>query len=348
MATEVKLPQLGQTMEEGTIVGCMVKVGDQVKKGDVIFEIETDKATLEMESPAEGFVKHIVAELEQTLLVGQVLLVLGDKDEEVPQSFIDSLKAGAPAGKITEQDMKDAAEGEDADTVASDVEIKLGVSLPLTSRQKLIAEQMVKSKREIPCFYLNSKVDVTELAGLKAELESTGDTKIFYDDFIIKAVATALAEFSLMTGQIEGDSIRLTEDINVGFAVAAPKGVVMPVVKDADKKNVNQIAQETRQLTEKARADKLQLTDLDGACITVSNPGGLGIDTFIPIVIPGQCSGLGVGKINETYVSAHGDTTVRKVMNLSLSADHKIANGQYAARFLDTVRKLLEDTSTFT
>jgi len=139
MATEVKLPQLGQTMEEGTIVGCMVKVGDQVKKGDVIFEIETDKATLEMESPAEGFVKHIVAELEQTLLVGQVLLVLGDKDEEVPQSFIDSLKAGAPAGKITEQDMKDAAEGEDADTVASDVEIKLGVSLPLTSRQKLIA-----------------------------------------------------------------------------------------------------------------------------------------------------------------------------------------------------------------
>jgi len=207
---------------------------------------------------------------------------------------------------------------------------------------------MVKSKREIPCFYLNSKVDVTELAGLKAELESTGDTKISYDDFIIKAVATALAEFSLMTGQIEGDSIRLTEDINVGFAVAAPKGVVMPVVKDADKKNVNQIAQETRQLTEKARADKLQITDLDGACITVSNPGGLGIDTFIPIVIPGQCSGLGVGKINETYVSAHGDTTVRKVMNLSLSADHKIANGQYAARFLDTVRKLLEDTSTFT
>jgi len=348
MATEVRLPQLGQTMEEGTIVGCMVKVGDQVKKGDVIFEIETDKATLEMESPAEGFVKHIVAELEQTLLVGQVLLVLGDKDEEVPQSFIDSLKAGAPAGKITEQDMKDAAEGEDADTVASDVEIKLGVSLPLTSRQKLIAEQMVKSKREIPCFYLNSKVDVTELAGLKAELESTGDTKISYDDFIIKAVATALAEFSLMTGQIEGDSIRLTEDINVGFAVAAPKGVVMPVVKDADKKNVNQIAQETRQLTEKARADKLQLTDLESACITVSNPGGLGIDTFIPIVIPGQCSGLGVGKINETYVSAHGDTTVRKVMNLSLSADHKIANGQYAARFLDTVRKLLEDTSTFT
>ena len=97
MPKEVRLPQLGQTMEEGTIVGCMVKVGDEVKKGDVIFEIETDKATLEMESPAAGFVKHIIAEVDQTLLVGEVLLVLGEKDEEVPQSFVDSLKAGVPA-----------------------------------------------------------------------------------------------------------------------------------------------------------------------------------------------------------------------------------------------------------
>ena len=101
MAKEVRLPQLGQTMEEGTIISCMVKVGDEVKKGDVIFEIETDKATLEMESPADGFVKHILAEVEQTLPVGDVLMVLGEKDEEIPQSFIDSLKSTttAPAGE---------------------------------------------------------------------------------------------------------------------------------------------------------------------------------------------------------------------------------------------------------
>ena len=403
MATEVRLPQLGQTMEEGTIVGCVVTVGDEVNKGDVIFEIETDKATLEMESPASGFVKHIVAEMEQTLLVGEVLLVLGDKDEEVPQSFIDSLKTSSPvigpsvpeteaatiepavqvaepakrsgkvlasprakklakdlgvdltmvtgtgpAGKITEQDVKEAAGGEGTDAASADVEIKLGATIPLSRRQKVIAEQMVKSKREIPCFYLTSKVDVTDLARLKAKLEGTGDTETTYSDFIIKAVATALAEFSLMTGQIEGNSIKLAAEVNIGLAVAAPNGVVVPVVKDADKKDVRQIAQETSRLTEKAQNGKLLAEELEGACITVSNPGALGIDTFIPIVIPGQCSGFGVGRIIEACVSAHGDTAVRKLMNLSISVDHKIANGDYAARFLDPVRKLLEDNSTFT
>ena len=95
MAKDVRLPKLGQTMEEGTIVGCLVKVGDEVKKGDIIFEVETDKATLEMQSPADGFVKNILADIGQALLVGDAIMVLGDKDEQVPQSFIDSLKTGA-------------------------------------------------------------------------------------------------------------------------------------------------------------------------------------------------------------------------------------------------------------
>jgi len=102
MAKEIRLPQLGQTMEEGTVVNCLVKVGDEVKKGDVVFEIETDKATLEMESPAEGFVKYILAELDETYPVGAPLMVLGDKDEDVPRSFVDSLEAGGEAAKPTE------------------------------------------------------------------------------------------------------------------------------------------------------------------------------------------------------------------------------------------------------
>jgi pyruvate dehydrogenase E2 component (dihydrolipoamide acetyltransferase) len=355
MATEVRLPQLGETMEEGTIVGCMVKVDDEVKKGDVIFEIETDKAALEMESPAGGFVKRIIAEVNQTLPVGEVLLVVGDKDEEVSQDYIDSLKESKADDRRSVSDVQ-AVEIEpeitlfgraDTEPEQVDVEIKLGAKVPLTRRQKQIAKQMVKSKRDIPCFYLTSKVDVTELAKLKAEL-STGDTDISYDDFIIKALGTALAKFPIMTGQIEGSSIKLAEAINIGFAVAAPKGVVVPVVKDADKKDVGQIAQETRRLTEKAQNEKLIAEELEGACITISNPSEQGIDTFIPIVVPGQCSGLGMGRIIEACVPAHGDTNVRKQMKLSISVDHKIANGDYAARFLDTVKKLLEDVATFT
>ncbi len=399
MATEVRLPQLGQTMEEGTIVGCMVKVGDEVKKGDVIFEIETDKATLEMESPAGGFVKHIVSELEQTLAVGEVLLVLGDKDEEVPQSFIDTVKAAAPpvqapvtptpastepqaeqakrpgkvlasprarklakdlgvdlttvtgtgpAGKITEQDVKDATQAKEAKLAATGVEPKLGVTIPVGKLQKLTTERMVKSKREIPCFYLTVRADVTDLVELRTKLNSTGDIKIVYNDFIIKAVASGLEKFPMMTGQVEGDVIKLAEAINVGLAVEAPNGLIVPVVKHAHKKDIRQIAAETKALVEKAQNEKLLLTDLEVACITVSNPGTFGIRLFIPIVIPGQCSILGVGRIADTCVPDTGGAAVRKLMNLTLAADHKVVNGAYAARFLDSVRKLLEDTSTFT
>jgi len=377
MAREVRLPQLGQTMEEGTIIDCMVKVGDEVKKGDVIFEIETDKATLEMESPAAGFVKHIVAEADQTLLVGGVLLVLGDEDEEVPQSFIDSLKASAPAvqgpatptpaptepqaeqakrrgkviasprakklakdlgvdlatvvgtgpaGRITEQDVKKAASSKPATPAA---EVKLGATVPVNRIQKMTV-----------------KADVTDLVNLQKKMNETGDVKISYNDFIMRAVAIGLEKFPIMTGQLAGDTIQLAEAINIGLSVSVPDGQIVPVIKDVNKKDVTRIARDRGELIEKAHNNKLLLTDLEGACITVSNLGAFGIRLFIPIVIPGQCSILGVGQITDTCVPDNGETAVRKLMNLALSVDHKVANGSYAAQFLDFVRKLLT-TSAF-
>ena len=399
MAKEVRLPQLGQTMEEGTIVGYMVNVGDEVKKGDIIFEVETDKATLEVESPADGFVKHILAEIGQILPVGEAVLVLGGKDEEVPQGFIDSLKVAAPtteapppvptaevepatpelqptetaakaiasprakklakelgvnlaeitgtgpAGKITEQDVKEAAEKPPTAEVNA-AEAKLGATIPLNKLQKLIAERMLKSKREIPCFYLTVKADVTDLVELRIKLNEIGDVKISYNDFIIRAVAIGLEKFPIMTGQLKGDTIKLTDTINIGLAVSAPNGLIVPVVKDAHKKNAKQIAADTKALIEKAQNERLLLTDLEGACITVSNLGGFGIESFIPIVIPGQCSILGIGRITDTCVPDNGNIVMRKLMSLTLSVDHKVADGAYAAQFLDFIRKLLEDTST--
>jgi pyruvate dehydrogenase E2 component (dihydrolipoamide acetyltransferase) len=404
MAKEIRLPQLGQTMEEGTIVGCMVKVGDEVKKGDVIFEIETDKATLEMESPAGGFVKHIIAEIDQTLPVGAPILILGEKDEEVPQSFVDLLKAGVPAsqapaeapaavptagaepaeprlqpteatakpiasprakklakelgvnlaeitgtgpaGKITEQDVKEAAVKPATAAVAA-AEAKLGATIPVNRLQKITAQKMLQSKREIPCFYLTVKADVTDLVELRAKLNETSDVKISYNDFIMRAVAIGLQKFPIMTGQLEGDTIKLPCTINIGLAVSAPNGLIVPVVKDAHKKDVKQIATATKALIEKAQNEKLLLTDLEGACITVSNLGGFGVESFIPIVIPGQCSILGVGRITDACVPDNDSFAVRKLMSLTLSVDHKVADGAYASQFLDFVRKLLEDTSTF-
>ncbi len=401
MAKEVRLPQLGQTMEEGTIVDCLINVGDEVKKGDVIFEIETDKATLEMESPAGGFVKHILVKVDETLLVGEPLLVLGDKDEEVPQSFVDSLKGGAaaapqaapaaqaapaepakaepvaakpagkimasprakklaadlgvdlakitgtgPAGKITEQDVKAAAEAKPAavaQAAVSEAEIKLGQTVPLNRLQKITAERMLKSKREIPCFYLTVRADVTKMVELRSQMNQNGDMKISYNDFIIKAVATGLEKYPIMTGQLDGETIKLAETINIGLAISVPDGLVAPILKDINKKDVKQIAGDSKALIERARSNKLAPTDVEGGCITVSNLGAFGIDNFIPIVVPGQCSILGVGQITETCVPDNGNILVRKLMNMTLSVDHKVANGAYAAQFLDFVRKELEN-----
>jgi pyruvate dehydrogenase E2 component (dihydrolipoamide acetyltransferase) len=345
-------------MEEGTIVNCPVKVGDEVRRGDCVFEIETDKTTLEMESPADGFVKHILVEVGQTLPVGEPLLVLGGKDEQVPQRFLDSLKAAAaaevppavpataaePAGaaKTSDEERPPRAESRGA-TRDEKAEIKLGETIPLTKKQKLTAERMLKSKREIPCFYLTVKTDVTDLVELRIKLNKT----ISYNDFIIRAVAIGLQKFPIMTGQLAGNTIKLPCTINIGLAVSTPGGPVVPVVKDAHKKNIKQIAADAKALIEKAQNEKLLLTDLEGACITVSNLGVFGIDSFIPIVIPGQCSILGIGRITDTCVPDNGNVIIRKLMSMTLSVDHKVANGAYAAQFLDFVRKLLEDTSTF-
>ena len=417
MASQIKLPQLGQTMEEGTVVNCLVKVGDQVKKGDVIFEIETDKATLEMESPAEGFVKAILAQIDQTLPIGAPMMVLGEQDEDVPQSFIDSLigtrpsapasgaapstaateatqpapeparatgrimasprarkiaqelgvdittvRGTGPTGKITEKDIREAAQAKPAPAPAPAVapasspvagavsvpttplaQARLGSTVALNRLQRLTAERMLKSKQEIPCFYLTVRADVTEMVTLRSEINRAGDVKVSFNDFIVKAAATALEKFPLMTGQLAGNVIKLAEAIHVGLAISVPDGLVAPLVKDANRKSLKQLAQDGQALIERTRTGKLDLSDLEGGCITVSNLGAFGIDSFIPIVVPGQCAILGIGRIADVCLPDNGNILVRKLMNMTLSVDHKVANGAYAAQFLDLVKKLLED-----
>ncbi|MBN2136929.1 MAG: 2-oxo acid dehydrogenase subunit E2 [Sedimentisphaerales bacterium] len=398
MAKEIRLPQLGQTMEEGTIVDCSVKVGDEIKKGSVIFEIETDKATLEMESPADGFVKYILAEIDETYPVGQPLMVIGEKDEDVPQSFVDSLSQApaqaqataaapqqpapapepakpaariiasprakklaadlgldlakvtptGPGGKITEQDIQNAAGTPKPPAAADDApQPAPGATIPLNRLQKITAERMLQSKREIPCFYLTVKADMTDLVALRTKMNQSADPKVAYNDFIIKAVADGLEKFPVMTGQLAGETIKLADSINIGLAISVPDGLVAPILKDVGKKSVTQIAADSKVIIDKARAGKLAPTDLEGGCITVSNLGAFGIDNFIPIVVPGQCTILGIGRITDTCVPDNGGIAVRKLMNMTLSVDHKVANGAYAAQFLDFVRKQLEDTAAF-
>ncbi|MHC4530235.1 MAG: dihydrolipoamide acetyltransferase family protein [Planctomycetota bacterium] len=351
MATEVRLPQLGKSMEEGTIIGFAVKDGDEVKKGDIIFEVESDKATLEVESPENGFVKCVIAEPDQTFEVGAPIMVLGDKSEELAEEIIESLKNEAAAKEVSELSVETTYEFESEDSAeeaAEGDEIKLGARVPLNRVQQITGQKMVKSKREIPCFYLNLKVDVTEVSELRDKMNEGGSVKVSYNDFIMRAAAIALERFAIMTGQAGSKTIKLAASINIGLAVAIEDGLVVPVIKDVQKKDVSQIASESQALIEKARENKLGLSDLEGGCITISNLGAFGVESFIPIVVPGQCSILGIGQVIETCVPNDGGFESRKLMNITLSVDHKVANGAYAAQFLELVKELLEDTSAFT
>jgi len=353
MITEVKLAKLSKNMEEAAIVGFSVEVGDEVRKGDILFEIETDKACVEIESPADGFVRHILVKPGFVVGVGTAILLLADRNEDIPRRLLDSLTAAIPPqedygkGEVQAANQKSVAEAIRDSLSAADKQIKLGDTVPLTKLQKITAEKMLESKRQIPCFYLNAKVDVTELVDLRAELNRKGDVNISYNDFIIRAVAAGLKHFPLMTGSLCGGAINLAESINIGLATSVSDVLYVPVVKQADKKSVAEIAADRASLVEKAQRHKLSPEELEDGCITISNLGSFGVDSFIPIVVPGQCSIIGVGRINEMPVPDDGGFVIRKQMSLTIAVDHRIANGSYASEFLDYVRKYLEDSSNF-
>jgi len=362
LATEVKLPRLGKSMQDAVIVEYKVTLGDEVKKGDTLFEIETDKAALEVESPEDGFVRHIFAQTGQTLNVGAVVLILAGRDEHIGQSLIDSAKYTVAAGVQAPAPQETTAPGStlaETDTRTAPQrpprQIKLGQTIPLTAKQKLTAQKMLQSMREIPCFHLKVRADVTELVKLRSELNKTAENKISYNAFIMLATAKALQKYPFMTGRLAGDAIIPADSIDIALAVTVPDGLVAPVVRNVNNKDIHRIAAETRTLAQKAQSNSLVPDNLSGACITISNLGTYGIESFVPIVVPGQCSILGLGRITDTClpddaISAPPDSSevaVRKLMYLTLSVDHRIANGSYAAQFLDLLKKLLEDTSNF-
>lgn len=408
----IRLPKLGQTMEEGTIVNILVKIGDRVAKADVLFEVETDKATLEAESPADGVVKAILVAVGQTLPVNDPVLVLAAPDEDVPQSFIDSLihegaapadsipehvtsaehaaatpetmmtpapaaASKAPADKlfatprakmiaqelgislsgiapadalrIVEADVRRAAQSRPTTPPAGPTETPryaLGQKIPVNRLQRIVAEKMLWSKQNIPCFYLNIRADVTALVALRAKLNKTAAVKLSFNDFILRALALGMQHYPIMTGQLAGEYIQLSDTLDFGLAISTDDGLVAPIIPDCGGKSVFDLAAYCKGLIDRTKNNKLSLDDLQGGCITVSNLGGFGIEAFIPIVVPGQTSILGVGAIIDTVIPSDGNLLVRKMMTLTLSVDHKVVNGAEAAQFLDFVKKHLEHPDT--
>ena len=357
MAHEVVLPKLGQTMKEGTLTRVLVAAGDQVRPGDILFEIETDKAALEMEADVEGFVKAVLVETGQTVPVQTPLLILGDEAEQLDSAYlakvadhvrgavmVDSLPAGkrsASPDMASAQMLRDLEAHARCDAMES-VKPELGARIPLSRTQKIVAEKMLWSKQNIPCFYLSIRVDVTKLVEMRSQMNAESETKLSVNDFIIRALALGIGHYPVMTGQLAENHIQLSDSIDIGLAIANDEGVVAPIIKDCGSKSLLDISRSCGILIERTRTHTLSLEDLAGGCMSVSNLGAFGVDSFIPIVIPGQSSILGVGTIQDAVLPVDKEPAVRKIMNLTLSVDHKVINGAEAAQFLDFVKKLLE------
>jgi pyruvate dehydrogenase E2 component (dihydrolipoamide acetyltransferase) len=216
-------------------------------------------------------------------------------------------------------------------------------SIKLTKIQKLIGERMVESKKSKPCFYIELKADVTELMELRPKLRKSLGVKITTNAFYIRALGAAVTKYPLMVGVAAGDNIKIAESINVGFAVSAPQGLVVPVIKEADKKTLAEIAVIEKALTEKSRSNKLTLEDMEGETIALSNLGVYGVDSFMGIVPPPVSTILAVGNAGGTVVVREGQAAVRKKVSLNLAADRRVINEVYAAGFLGLIKKELEN-----
>lgn len=225
---------------------------------------------------------------------------------------------------------------------------KTETRIPLSRIQKLIGQRMLESKQTKPCYYIGIKADTTELMDSRHELKKRFGVKITSNAFYIKALALAAKEFPLMVGSWEGDSIKIADIINVGFAVSAPQGLVVPVVKDADKKALAEIATLEKELTDKARSNKLSLDEITGETIGLSNLGVYDIDSFIGIVPPPATTILDVGNTLRTAVPKDGQIVIRKITDLTIAVDARVVPDPYAAKFLAHIAEILENPKRIT
>ena len=396
MATEVKLPRLGQGMESGTIVKWLKSEGEPVEKGEPLYELDTDKVTQEVEAEATGVLLKI-AVTEGEVAVGRTIGFIGAKDEVVqvaaapaeptPEPPSNSLLQEAPAPPTASEPVSSSASngrvkasplarriarergidiaqlrgtGPDGRIVAEDVEraeaapaaasnsLLLASSAaeiehrPLTSIRKTIARRLTQAWT-VPAFQLTVDVDMTRADLLvQAQRELNPGVRITVTDLLTKLCAQALMRHRDMNVQYAEDELLVFPTADVGIAVAAPQGLVVPVVRGAERLSLVEIAGVRGDLVTRAREAKLRAEDLDGGTFTISNLGMFGVDQFVAVLNPPQASILAVGQTREQVVPRDGELLVLPLMTMTLTCDHRAVDGATGAAFLGTIKAFLE------
>jgi pyruvate dehydrogenase E2 component (dihydrolipoamide acetyltransferase) len=445
MATKVVMEALSPTMEEGRLVKWLKSEGDTVAKGDVLAEVETDKAVMELVARADGVLRKQLIGEGDTSPVGDTIGVIAGADEDVgeltggaksaeaPQASssgetepaktaaeptveqaeqggttpaprkpeesqgeasvppqekapsapraphpdaspdrpaaggnggrvrssplarrlaseqgvdLGTLEGSGPGGRIVKRDIETAVERGGAPTsprpaAASSADYQ---DTPLSQMRKTIARRLAESIGPIPTFYLTSEVDLERVAEMREAMTAMGDEfKVSYNDIIMKAVATALALHPEVNAHWMGDRIRQFRRVHLGMAVAVEDGLITPVIFDADRKRMSEISQEARELAKRARDRRLKPEEYTGATFSVSNLGMFGIDQFTAIINPPECGILAIGGVEEKPVVEDGELTIRRRMRITMSCDHRAIDGATGARFLQTLRRMLEN-----
>lgn len=415
MAITIEMPKLSDTMEEGVIAKWNVKEGDKVESGDIIAEVETDKATMEVEVFDSGIILKILAKEGDAIPLGKPMAIIGEEGEDISDLLKDSGNGKAEdtgekeekggqkkeAEKSKDKEEKDSVVDEEGDgkkkapvdsgngrikasplarKMAEDRGIKLSdikgsgpegriikkdieefepskrpavARTPIVSKEdeetrvsqmrKTIARRLSESKFTSPHYYETIDINVEELVAARAKLNEVSEQKISFNDIIVKACAHALRQHPAVNSSWQDDTMLRHGDVNVAIAVAIDDGLLTPVITNADQKGLRQIGQESRELAELARNRKLQPGQMQGSTFTVSNLGMFGIEEFTAIINPPNACILAVGTIREVPVVKDGEVAPGKRMKVTLSSDHRIVDGATAARFLGTLRNILEN-----
>jgi pyruvate dehydrogenase E2 component (dihydrolipoamide acetyltransferase) len=264
---------------------------------------------------------------------------------------ISRIKGTGPGGRVTREDVlkavqeatKDAgAQAESAAPPSGGVEVK-----PMIYLRKMIAERMLQSQQGTAHVTLNMTVDMTEAAKLRGtileEVEKAHGVRISFNDMVARAVTRSLKDHPLLNSAIEGDSVKMFNAVHLGVAVATEQGLMVPVIRDADKMTMIELASASKKLAEKVRAGAASVDEVTGSTFTVTNLGMFGVETFTPIINPPEAAILGVGAIREAPAVVEGQIVVRMLMSLSLTVDHRIVDGDVGARFLQRVKQILEN-----
>ena len=333
MPVDVIMPALGMAQETGTVVRWLKEDGAVVVKGEPLLEVETDKVTVEIEAPADGTLAGVSAPAGTEVPVGTVIALVVAAGES-PTRRLASPKARRLAAERGVDLDALAGSGPNGAIVASDIGTSEAVPAPVASVWRTMAERMERAWREVPQFVLARDVDATRLQQRPDGVSVT--------DLLVKHAAEALARHPRLTASWQGGALVPGDGIHVGIAVATDEALVVPVVHDADRLELTEIADRRRTLAAAARSGTLRPEDVRRGTFTISNLGMYGVDAFQAIVNPPQAAILAVGRIVDRPVVADGALTARPVLTLTVSFDHRVVDGARGAEFLDTLASLVE------